>query len=489
MAEPLVTTPRGRPRRPRGGPSVARRRARLALVLAAVVAIVVVLVVVLGGGGIKRPPAGGVATVGHSADPFSYATSRAAQFTARATAGNARPLFSQSPEGALATARRVAAWRPDIDRAVKGTQVSPSLLEGLVFVESAGRPQIIAGDSVSDAAGLTQVLASTASTMLGEQINTSRSQALTDEIAAVARGTRSGNLKKLVAQRAAVDPRFDPAAELTATVRYLETAQRRFGREDLAFESYHMGIGNLTDVLDAYDGGTSVPYVQLYFDSTPTRHAASFKLLASFQDESSLYYWRILGAVQIMKLYRTDRGALKRLSSLELADAAGGSVLHPPGRPKRFATPQALSDAYQAKTVVPLPSNATALGLAYDASMGSGAAAVSAPRSLYRGLSPIALHLLLELADQVRKVSGGLTPLRVGSTVTDARFDAARGSFDPMAETGYAFAIDRRYRSGTQAGAFQDLLDRLQSLNLIAWVADGNHIDITVANDAASWRG
>ena len=489
MAEPLVTTPRGRPRRPRGGPSVARRRARLVLVLAAVVAIVVVLVVVLGGGGIKRPPAGGVATVGHSADPFSYATSRAAQFTARATAGNARPLFSQSPEGALATARRVAAWRPDIDRAVKGTQVSPSLLEGLVFVESAGRPQIIAGDSVSDAAGLTQILASTASTMLGEQINTSRSQALTDEIAAVARGTRSGTLKKLVAQRAAVDPRFDPAAELTATVRYLETAQRRFGREDLAFESYHMGIGNLTDVLDAYDGGASVPYVQLYFDSTPTRHAASFKLLASFQDESSLYYWRILGAVQIMKLYRTDRGALKRLSSLELADAAGGSVLHPPGRPKRFATPQALSDAYQAKTVVPLPSNASALGLAYDASMGSGAAAVSAPRSLYRGLSPIALHLLLELADQVRKVSGGLTPLRVGSTVTDARFDAARGSFDPMAETGYAFAIDRRYRSGTQAGAFQDLLDRLQSLNLIAWVADGNHIDITVANDAASWRG
>ena len=111
--------------------------------------------------GSRNPPPGGVATVGHSADPFSYATSQAARFTARATAGNARPLFSQSPGGALATAQRVAKWRPDIDRAVKGTSISPALLEGLVFVESAGRPQIIAGDSVSDAAGLTQILAST----------------------------------------------------------------------------------------------------------------------------------------------------------------------------------------------------------------------------------------------------------------------------------------------------------------------------------------
>jgi hypothetical protein len=489
MPEPLVIARRDRPRRPRRRRSVARRRARLVLALAVVAAIVLGLLLALGGGGIKKPPAGGVATVGHSADPFSYATSQAAQFTARATAGNARPLFSQSPGGALATARRVAAWRPDIDRAVQGTPISASLLEGLVFVESAGRPQIIAGRSVTDAAGLTQILASTASSMLGEQINTARSQQLTDRIDAVADGSQKGDLAKLVRERAAVDPRVDPVKELTATVRYLETSEQRFGREDLAFESYHMGIGNLTDVLHAYDGGTPVPYVQLYFDSTPTRHAASFKLLASFQDESSLYWWRILGAVQIMKLYRGDRAALKRLSTLELADDAGGSVLHPPGRPKRFATPQALSAAYQARTVLPLPRNAGQLGLAYDASMGSGAAAVSAPRSLYRGLTPVAQHLLIELADQVRRLSGGETPLHVGSTVTDGRFDAARGAFDPMAETGDAFAIDRRYRSQHQAGAFQDLLDRLQSLNLIAWVADGDHIDITVASDASRWRG
>ena len=32
------------------------------------------------------------------------------------------------------------------------------------------------------------------------------------------------------------------------------------------------------------------------------------------------------------------------------------------------------------------------------------------------------------------------------------------------------------------------MLDRLQSLNLIAWVRDPSTIEITVAADAASWN-
>ena len=67
-----------------------------------------------------------------------------------------------------------------------------------------------------------------------------------------------------------------------------------------------MGIGNLQDVLDDYDGGTAVPYAQLYFDTAPDHHASAFDLLAGFGDDSSLYYWRVLGAEQIMRLYRTD---------------------------------------------------------------------------------------------------------------------------------------------------------------------------------------
>jgi hypothetical protein len=247
-----------------------------------------------------------------------------------------------------------------------------------------------------------------------------------------------------------------------------------------------MGIGNLHQVLDAYDGGRTVPYAQLYFDSAPTRHADAYRRLSSFGDDSWTYYWRVLAAVSIMKLYRTDRAALSRLSALQFADDAGGAVLHPSVKP--FADPAALSAAYQAKQIVPLPSNAAALGLAIDPAMGTGAKAVGAPRSLYRGLRPQALRFLIELAAQVRRVSGLRdAPLRLQSTVTDARLANQGGVSDPPAETGWAFSVQRRYVAPAQAAAFQAILDRLQSLNLIAWAREPDTIRITVASDAVSW--
>jgi hypothetical protein len=481
-----VAAARARARRQRA----LRRRRVAAAALSGLV--ILVLVLLLGSGRHRIPgaPPGGVAVEAHSTDPFSYATSRAIQFTERAAAGNANVLFTKSPGGALATAERVARWRPMIDAAVKGTHIDPDLLEGLVFVESAGRPGVIAGTSVSDAAGLTQILASTATSLLGMHIDLARSRTLTSQIESfnVSGKAARRKLARLVREREAADPRFDPRAEIAATVRYLQDAERTFGREDLALASYHMGIGNLQSVLRLYNGGQSVPYVQLYFDTAPTRHAAAFRLLQGFGDDSALYYWRILGAVQIMHLYRTDRGQLRREISWQLADAAGGTTLHPPGDPSRWSTPSQLSAAYRRRELVPLPTNASALGLAYDSSLGAEARAVSAPRSLYRGLRPVALHELEVLADRVRALSGA-SPLQVAATVQDAKYQQAAGLAEPLAATGWQFGIARRYRSGAQAAAFQELLDRLQSLDLIAWAPDGGVIDITVASDAASWRG
>jgi hypothetical protein len=462
---------------------VARRRAIGAVAVAvAAIAVVVVIVIVGGSPGPPKPPAAGVATPDRR-DVFAYDPAHAARFTARATAGNAHVLFAKSPGGAILTAARVAAYRGAIDRAVAGTGIDPNQLEGLVYVESAGRPTAIAGSDPADAAGLTQILAATGQSLLGMHIDLARSRKLTSEIDAVATGARRGNLKQLIAQRAAADARFDPGRALAATVRYLQDAERRFGRQDLAFESYHMGIGNLHSVLADYDGGRAatpparvVPYVQLYFDSTPERHAAAFRLLAGFGDDSSLYWWRILGAEQVMHLYRTDRAELRHLTSLQLADDAGSSVLHPPGHPPRYADRAALGAAYRSRALVPLPRNAAALGLAYDRS----------PQGpLYRGLAPAALRALLVIGGTVRSLSG-TGPLHVSSTVADAR--SALGMSDPLATTGYTLRIDRRYRDGAQAAAFQAVLDRLQSLNLIAWAAEGSEIAITVAPDAGSWR-
>src|SRR5437764_9942652 len=117
-----------------------------------------------------------------------------------------------------------------------------------------------------------------------------------------------------------------------------------------------MGIGILTDVLGDYHGGRAVPYVQLYFDTTPDRHAAAYRLLSSFGDDSWTYYWRVLAAEQIMRLYRSDPAALRALATLQTESDSNAYVLHP--HAQAFSDPGALGVAYTRRVILPLPSNA-----------------------------------------------------------------------------------------------------------------------------------
>jgi soluble lytic murein transglycosylase-like protein len=457
----------------------------VALALVAVVAGVVAFALAQGGGGAPPLRLPGIRQPAPAGDPFGYVASRQAQLVASATAGSAPVLFAKSPGGVLATAARVARYRPLIDRATVGSGIDPNIVEGIVFLESAGRPNVIAGTDSAAASGLTQILAQTGQSLLGMSIDLARSRRLTRAIAvAYARGaTRS--IPGLEREREAIDGRFNPSLAVAATVRYLQFAERELGRADLAVVAYHMGVGNLQDVLHDYDNGRPVPYVQLYFDTAPDHRARAYALLSGLGDDSSLYYWRVLAAVQIMHLYRTDRSALSRLAALQTATGSGAEVLHPPDETVLFADPNALRAAYADHTILPLPGDPGRLNLAYDPGMGSLAREVGETPALYRGLRPAALDLLIELAARVRALSGVAAPLIVSSTVTDQRYQSQVGVVDPVGASGYSFEILRQYRSRAQAEAFQAMLDRLQALNLIAWWRDAETIHITVASGAS----
>jgi hypothetical protein len=463
-----------------------RGRLRLAVATSAVILLVAVVVAATRSSAPPPPPLPGTGQVPRSGDPFAYSSAAEGSFVQRATAGSGQVLFTKSPGGALATATRVAAYRGTIDAATRGTGIDPALVEALVFVESAGRPDVVAGSDPSAAAGLTQILADTGSSLLGMHIDLAQSRRL---LTAIGNASSPAQVSRLLTRLGRADDRFDPRKAVAATVRYLRLAEQKFGREDLAVVSYHMGIGNLQQVLAGYDGGQPVPYAQLYFDTSPGNHAATFRLLSGFGDQSSLYFWRVLGAAQIMRLYRSDRSALKRLAGLETGYDSTAQVLHPPDRGVAFADPAALSAAYAQRTLVPLPGNAAQLGLAYNRSMGALAHRLGAPSALYRGLRPVALDLLVELAARVRALSGFSGPLIVHSTVLDTRYQGLLAAQDAPAATGYTFEITRRYGSAAQANALQAMLDRLQALNLIAWVRRPATIEVTVAGDASKVIG
>jgi hypothetical protein len=452
---------------------------------AAVILVVAAAVAALSGGGPAPLPLPGIGRPARSGDPFGYIAGRANDFTQRATAGSAHVLFAKSPGGVMATAARVARYRPMIDQVTSGTGIDPNLLEALVFLESAGNPNALAGADAADAAGLTQILAQTGTALLGMHIDLPRSRRLTRRIDVAYAAGETGLVASLQRQRAKIDGRFDPRSALKATVRYLKLAEKDFaGRADLAVVSYHMGIGNLQHVLADYDGGDAVPYVQLYFDSEPDHNESAYNLLAGLGDDSSLYWWRVLGSLAIMRMYRTNQPALRSLSALQVAGGSNAEVLHPPSQTPVFADPDALRSAYAHRAVLALPSNPGALGLAYAPSIGSLAGKLGEPPRLYRGLRVPALDALIEMAARVRTLSGSKAPLIVASAVTDARYQhLAPGA--PMAAAGWSFQILRRYGGPAQANAFQAVLDRLQSLNLIAWTRTARAIDVTVAADAS----
>jgi hypothetical protein len=416
--------------------------------LAALVAVVVVAVVglalVLGGGssGPERLVPGGGEQSG-TYDPLAWDSRRESELVRRASTGYSDVVYEKSPGGVVASARRTARWRPLIQHAAQANGVDPDLLEAIVMLESAGRPDALAGGSVENAAGLTQILPSTATALLHMHVDVARSKALTAKIASAKTAKQA---RKLERQRRKADDRFDPAKAITGAAIYLAMAQKKFGRPDLAVASYHMGQGNLDTVLRLYaqQGGDSRPsYAQLYFDSAPLRKPRAYNLLFSLGDDSSTYYWRVLAAKEIMRLSRDDPQELDRLEALDQSAGGGARRLYPDGAPAGNPSP---------KTA---PSYGRGVALRFTGS----ARTQFAP-------DPAALATLIYIGAGVRAIAGP-APL----TVTSAH--------------GVRLEVSRHYASPRQAKAFQFLLDRLQAWNLIAWGRGGATLAIVTGPEAA----
>ena len=446
-----------------------------------VVMVILAVLALRSSSGISAPRAGPLLT-GPAGDPLAYRPGSDASLARRAAAGTAQVLFTKSPGGVLATAARVAGWRPLIDAAVRGTDIPPAMLEGIVFLESAGRADAVAGGSVTDAAGLTQILPGTAQSLLGMHVDLARSEQLFAELQRAQATGRSTRANRLRQQLARADARFDPAAALAGAVHYLEMAERVLGRLDLAVVAYHAGIGNVQTVLDDYDGGRAVSYEQLFFGTGPDDHATAWSFLSGLGDDASLYLWRVLEAEHIMRLYRAAPAELRRLTAQETGYPSNALTLVPEASVQRFRSPQALSAAYQSGELVSLPRDPARLHLRYARSMGALAHRLGVPAGLYRGLRPSALTALIQMAALVHRLAGG--SLSVVSTVLDARYQQQLGYSDPPGTTGFTFLLSNHFTSPAQAQAFQFVLGRLQSLDLLAYIQGSTTTEVTVAPDA-----
>ena len=129
-------------------------------------------------------------------------------------------------------------------------------------------------------------------------------------------------------------------------------------------------------------------------------------------------------------------------------------------------------------------------GVAIDRGMGELAGRLKRSRTTYRGLRKPALDVLAYIGGGVKSISGA-APLVVTSTVRDKAYQRqllrrnreATPNYS-LHTTGWSFDVMRTYASRAQALAFEFMLERLQSHNLIAWVREPAAIHVTVSRDA-----
>jgi hypothetical protein len=472
-------------------------KAGIALGLAFLVAVAVAAATLLLDRDEERPPPLALPSEIVGPDPLTFQSGRTAEYERAAAFGLSHALFAKSPGGVVASARRTATFRPLMDAAVSGSGFDADLVEAIVFLESAGRPDVIAGTDVENASGLTQILAETASNFLGMPVDLEASQRLTLEIEDALRRRDRNEVEGLRSERRRVDARFDPAQALAGTVRYLTEARRWLGREDLAVVSYHMGIGNLESVLRAYAGRDTDPidevvqeealdYVRVYFDSSPVSHPSAWARLASFGDDSQTYYWRVLAAREIMRVYREHPAQLERLAALHGRGLSDELVFHPPNIPRRFATGDDLEAGLSRGVLRPLPRAGERFDI--DPNLERLAASMVGDPAAYQALRPRALAVLRYIARQVYELSSEERPL----AVTRAAYDEASGlaltppdldeaTHASLHATGFTFDVRRRYGSGVQAQAFQWTLERMQALGLISWTRGRAVIHVTAS--------
>ena len=425
------------------------------------------------------------------ADPFTYSRARQAEFERSAALGASHVIYEMSPGGVVASARRTEQSSARIDAAAAAHGIDPDTLEAIIFLESAGRPQVSAGPTPEAASGLAQILPSTATDLLGMHVDLPASIALTKRIR---KAKSESQAKHLLAERARVDERFDPAKAIEGAARYLEIANQRFGDQELAVESYHMGIGNLEDVLRAFDPSPSRPlsYAQVYFESSPVHHRSAYELLRNFGDESSEYLWKVLASEQILRRAREDPEGLQRTAHLANSKSTLEEVLHPRDETQVFEDAGDIEDAIREGDLVPLPYR-PALGWIPSHQMGELAPELDQDPDLYRTLRPEALATLSYLAGIVKEISGADKPLHVNSATRDQDYQDLLIASNPEATqeyslhtTGWTFDIARKYQNDAQANAFQYALDHLRSLGLLDYAVEPAAIHVTVSSAGAN---
>ena len=377
------------------------------------------------------------------------------------------------PGGAVATPRRMARWRPLVEPRRAARAWTPTTLEAIVFLESAGRPDAQAwtdlarrrrpdADPRRDRRGTCWACTST---------SPASARARPARIAARARGS-----PRAEARAAPRRPALRPA-QGAGRDRPLPDARpaRRSAATTWRSTATTWASATCSSALAAYGADRDplrAALLRLHAAAPPGGVARARGL----GDDSSTYLWRVRAARGIMRAYRARPGAaLARHGGTCRPAASLGRGGPAPAREHASLRRRRRVRATRDATAGPSPSDPRGAGAASACAstraMGELAAAAGGDRRHLPRAAPGRSRCCATSAPgrgrSRRRTAGSVT-----STARDTRYQRAwpgttrrPRTRSPLHTTGWAFDISRALRlAARRPQAFQFLLDRLTAL-------------------------
>jgi hypothetical protein len=198
--------------------------------------------------------------------------------------------------------------------------VSASLIKAIAYLESFGDPQ---AQSPSGPKGIMQVSAATARDMGLRMIYTTHSRTNTQKVAV--KNKRGKVVYRRVRQKSTYqvllrDERLLPERAIPAAAAYLARQAQNFGGMDWAIFAYHCGVGCVGQMqsLAEHAEGMHKPatVAQMYFGASPIYNHELYQALKleMERDYSPTYWFRVMRAQELLRLYRDDRSTFLELA-------------------------------------------------------------------------------------------------------------------------------------------------------------------------------
>ena len=196
------------------------------------------------------------------------------------------------------------------------------LLEAIAYLESWG--EVSAESWAGSPRGIMQISLATARTMglrVG-QVTRYRTVKVKVRVRSAGGRARYKTVSRRVPYTVIVrDERLIPERAIPAAAHYLAGMERTFGSQDWAIFAYHCGQGCVAEMQELTRRAQGIPkneitVPRMYFSSSPAWNRELYQAIQQQmqRDYSPTYYFRVLCAVQLLALYRSDPAAFAALA-------------------------------------------------------------------------------------------------------------------------------------------------------------------------------